>query len=133
MGMGRPGGAPSLSPEARVDLIKGLTGAQRQRLRQIYVQYRGPSAFTELDVVDALDLTLAQRNHINELKNKGLNGVAMALSHLGKMGGMPQKMPNGYVDPGVKVLEQILEYLTPTQRETWRTLTGPPFQSGHRS
>jgi hypothetical protein len=135
-GFGRPGMTmppnPSLSQEAKIDLIRSLNGSQRQRLRQIYVQFRGPSAFTELDVIEALELTPAQRQHIKLLQNEGMTGFGFsALSYLGKIGGMPQKLPGG-LDPGVKIMDKIMEYLTPAQRETWRTLTGPPFHTSHR-
>ena len=133
-GWGRPGmnPTPSLSQKDKNELIQSLTGSQRQRLRQIYVQFRGPSAFTELDVIEALDLTPAQRQHIKLLQNEGMNGFGFsALSYLGKIGGMPQKLPGG-LDPGVKVMDKIMEYLTPAQRETWHTLTGAPFHISYR-
>jgi eukaryotic-like serine/threonine-protein kinase len=130
-GMMRPPMPPTLSQKDKVELIQGLTGTQRQRLRQIYVQFRGPSAFTELDVIEALDLTLEQRRHIKLLQNSGMNGFASsALSYLGKFGGMPQKLPGG-IDPNVKVMDQIMEYLTLAQRDAWRNLTGLPFHT-HR-
>jgi hypothetical protein len=125
----RPPMNPSLTQDAKIDLIKGLTGSQRQRLRQIYVQFRGPSAFTELDVVEALDLTSAQRQYIKHLQSDGPTGFGLsALSYLGKIGGMAPKLPGG-LDPTAKVMDRIMECLTPTQRDTWKTLTGASFHT----
>lgn len=130
-GIGKPLSFPSLSQDAKIDLIKNLSGSQRQRLRQIYVQFRGPKAFTELDVIEALELTPTQRQHISMLQNSGPEGFGFsALSYLGKIGGMPAKLPGG-LDPSVKIMDRIMECLNNAQKEAWRTLTGAPFHS-HR-
>lgn len=129
-GFGRPPMSlpPPLSQEAKIDLIRTLNASQRQRLRQIYVQYRGPSAFTELDVIEALDLTPTQRQHIKTLQNESMTWFGFSpLSYLGRIGGTAPKPPGG-TEPSAKVMDRIMEYLTPQQRETWHTLTGPPFR-----
>ena len=125
--IGRPAVTPSIPQEVRINLIQSLTGAQRQRLRQIYVQYRGPKAFTEVDVIEALDLNLEQRQHIKLLQNDGTSFGFSALSYLSKIGGVPQKLPGG--DPSVKIMDKIMDYLKPEQREKWKSLVGPPFMA----
>src|SRR5262249_18593288 len=52
---GRPR-PPDGGLETRIDLIKMLTPAQRLRLRQLSVQFRGPRAFDFSEVVAALNL-----------------------------------------------------------------------------
>ena len=48
----------------RTELLTDLTAPQRQRLRQIFFQMRGPMAFNEPEVVEELHLTAAQRRQI---------------------------------------------------------------------
>jgi serine/threonine protein kinase len=118
---------PSLTQDTKITLIKSLTGVQRQRLRQIYVQYRGPKAFTELDVVEALDLTAAQRQYITHVEKDAPREFIMSrLSYLGKIGGAA---PKAGFDPTARLTDKILDCLTDLQKETWKTLTGSPFHT----
>ena len=58
--------------EAEIDAI--LTPPQRLRLRQIALQSEGPAAFREPEVVEALDLTPAQRERIRAIESETLFG-----------------------------------------------------------
>src|SRR5205823_3019864 len=59
---------PALDPAVRAELIRVLTVAQRQRLRQIFLQFLGPMAFNDPDVVERLALTPAQRQQIRVIQ-----------------------------------------------------------------
>ncbi|WP_088256289.1 serine/threonine-protein kinase [Fimbriiglobus ruber] len=72
---GRPGGPrPGSEPTARTEMIRILTAPQRTRLRQIFFQFRGPMAFNEPEMIDALGLTKSQRQLIKMLQTEGLSG-----------------------------------------------------------
>jgi serine/threonine protein kinase len=129
-GFAAPSPSPSLNQEQKKQLLESLTAQQRQRLRQIYVQYRGPSAFTDLDVVEQLDLNKDQRKLIKALSSEKPNEfIHSGLSYLtAKIGGMPPKVPDSF-DPSVRIMDRIIDSLTLEQKEKWRILMGAPFQT----
>lgn len=111
----RPPDAPL---EARVELIRSLTAEQRQRLRQISLQFRGPLVFNDAEVIDALKLTYSQRQQIKMIHAEELHGLDPSRK------GDPRP-PSA--DANARATERIVEVLTPDQQESWRTLTGKPF------
>ena len=110
-----------LTPPTRAELVQILTPPQRLRLRQIFLQVRGPMAFNEPEVVEALQLTADQRQQIRVLQIGPFGRPG------GFFGGPPPKGPWGGPEEFARVTEQILNSLTPEQREKWRALTGKPF------
>src|SRR5262249_6922109 len=56
-GMGPDPRRAMADPAVRLELIRLLTTPQRQRLRQIFLQYLGPMAFNDPEVVERLGLT----------------------------------------------------------------------------
>lgn len=128
----------------RRELVEGLTTAQRQRLQQLFFQSRGPMAFNEPEVVEALAITPAQRHQIRGILNEGFAGFGAPFSRppgpkIEPGGSLPKGMPTkggpgggrGWdPDAPAKVTEQILAILTPPQREAWRAFTGKALATG---
>jgi hypothetical protein len=146
---------PSLNLEARSALLDVLSRPQRERLRQIFLQSRGPMAFNEPEVVEALGLTPEQRQQIKVLQAEGF-GVFFKLGPPPGQPGTPGPPPFGGLrggpgvgrggPPGVvradgprfdpevvsKVVGRILESLTPEQRGAWQAIIGKPFSPSPR-
>ena len=138
-------------PATRTALLAILTTPQRQRLRQIFFQRRGVMAFNEPEVVEELHLTADQRQQIKSIQGDVLGGFGRPFSLGGPfpkgpggfLGKGPGKGPNGPPDgvPGgpkgggprfdpeaaAKVMDRILDVLTPEQRDSWRAMIGKPF------
>ena len=98
-------------------IIELLTDPQRQRLRQVALQFLGPGAFCDPDVVESLSLTAAQRQQIRAIQ-------AEVYIPAGQPGGRPVRP-----EPPTKSLKRILDVLTPEQRAVWRQIAGPPIQT----
>ncbi len=99
-------------------VVKLLTGPQRQRLRQVALQFQGPGAFSDPDVLDGLALTPAQRQQVRAIQAEAFTPAA------GRPGGRPVRP-----EQPAAVLKQILDVLTPGQRAAWQEMVGPPFGS----
>ena len=137
---------PQADPAVRKELIQMLTRPQRDRLRQVFYQTRGPMAFNESEVVEALKLTAAQRQQIRMIQTEGFVGFGGFAGPFPKPGGgfpggkgpdrkgpddrPPGKGPNWGAEAAAKVIERVLEVLTDEQREAWKALIGKPFTHG---
>jgi hypothetical protein len=120
---------PNLIPvKEKEKLVLSLTGAQRQRLRQLHVQFRWSRAFMDSDVADDLDLTREQRGRIQMIQEQARAAFDTSpLFYLGQINGKPPAAADRAAPS--KVIERIkAEVLTPPQLESWNALTGPPFQ-----
>jgi hypothetical protein len=111
---------PGPSLDAKIELIKALTGPQRQRLRQISIQFRGPMVFNDSEVVEALNLSYPQRQHIKMILTEELGGFGP-----GRPG--PKGPPGSDATARARAVERIVETLTADQRESWAALIGKPF------
>jgi hypothetical protein len=130
-------------PETRQELLRVLTGPQRGRLRQLFLQSRGPFAFAEPEVVDELRLTPEQRQQIKMIQTEAFPWFGPGPGKFGRPG--PPKGPGGPPDgrpgpPGgprgpdpeamaramAQVMEKILAALDPEQRAKWQALVGKP-------
>ncbi len=98
--------------EAEVDAI--LTPPQRVRLRQIALQSEGPAAFREPEVVEALGLTLEQREQIRAIEEA---------TFFGRIREMKSGKPLD--DASKPAMERIL---TAEQARRWNELTGDPIR-----
>jgi hypothetical protein len=105
-------------PGTRDAIAKGLTGPQRQRLRQIALQFLGPGAFRDPDVVEVLALSASQRQQIRAILAEAFTPTAH------RKDSRPVRP-----EPPTKALKRILDVLTPEQRTAWREIVGPPFGS----
>jgi serine/threonine protein kinase len=97
-------------------IVKLLTGPQRQRLRQVALQFLGPGAFGDPDVIDGLALTPTQRQQIRAIQAEAITPAP------GRSGGRPV-----HSEPPATVLKRIVDLLTPEQRAAWQEMVGPPF------
>jgi serine/threonine protein kinase len=104
--------------ETRDAIVGQLTHTQKMRLRQIALQFLGPNAFSDPDVVERLMLTSAQRQQIRSIQ-------AEAFAPTTSQPSGRQARP----EPPMKVLRRILDLLTPDQRSIWREYVGPPIGS----
>jgi hypothetical protein len=101
--------------EAEIEAI--LTPAQRARLRQIALQSEGPTAFREPEVVEALGLTLAQRERIRAIEEESVfRQIRDARS--GK----------ATEDTGKSAMDRIRGALSPEQARRWHDLAGVPIR-----
>lgn len=141
----------TFDPAVRREVSVVLEPPQRRRLRQVFLQIRGPAAFNEPDVVEALDLKPDQRQQIRVLQTqpwwpgKGppvgpppVKGPPVGKPPAGnppsgnppRKGGPPPPGWPGRPDPEVlaRMTERIRsEVLTAPQRVKWAELIGQPF------
>ncbi len=107
-----------------------LTAPQAQRLKQIARQVRGPGAFSDPEVSEALALTRDQKDAI-----RNIQAQQRAMFHPGGPGPggpppsnqSPEGGPNPNQRPEDPTLPKIMALLTPTQMQTWQSLIGEPF------
>ncbi|MFN4033581.1 MAG: hypothetical protein ACK4ME_08190 [Fimbriimonadales bacterium] len=100
-----------------------LNESQKKRLREIELQALGPSAFFQEDVANELKLTQEQRAR--------LQGIVMQ-----QMQQLREQFQGGGFGQGGQNLQQLreqmekqmLEVLTPAQRQQWQQMQGKPFQ-----
>jgi serine/threonine protein kinase/heme exporter protein D len=111
-----------------------LTLEQRQRLRQIDLQFKGVRAFEEQDVIEALHLDASQLARIRAIQAQDLCAAFGDCHHgpPGKpppSGGPPDHPPSriGAPLPPFEPVRQIEGVLNPEQQKKWRELTGRPF------
>jgi hypothetical protein len=86
-----------------------LRPEQARRLRQVALQQRGPDAFNDPAVAQALRLTPEQREKVRKLHEEA------------------HRFGPGGPRPG-NPWEQIVSLLTDEQRAQWQELTGEPFK-----
>jgi Spy/CpxP family protein refolding chaperone len=105
------------------DPTKVLNETQKKRLRELELQAMGPTAFLQSEVADELNLTQEQRSR--------LQGIVMQ-----QMQQLREQFQGGGAGQGAQNFQQLreqaekqmLEVLTPAQREKWQQMQGKPFQ-----
>jgi Spy/CpxP family protein refolding chaperone len=107
------------------DPTKVLNESQKKRLREIELQAMGPIAFLQPEVADELKLTQEQRSR--------LQGIVMQqmqqLREQFQGGGFGQGQgAQNFQQIREQMEKQMLEVLTPAQREKWQQMQGKPFQ-----
>jgi hypothetical protein len=116
-----------LARQAEAALNAVLTPEQADRLKQISRQFRGPFAFSDPDVAEALSLTRTQKEAIRRIQCELRNALRKAHGRPGP----PQDLPGDRDDPSDPrqrdALQKVLSQLSSTQLETWQRLTGAPF------
>jgi hypothetical protein len=104
------------------ELAAILTPAQLQRLRQIALQWQGPSALRELNVANALKLSPEQKSRIRVIEDRYTERGERS-----GYGGDPR--PQHSRDQRFRTaLEEVRNVLTPEQRERWLQMTGRPYE-----
>jgi hypothetical protein len=101
--------------ETEIEAI--LSPAQRVRLRQLALQSEAAGAFREPEVVEALGLTLDQREATRAIEDE---------LFVRQMREMPSG--KGADDTGSLAVERILAVLTPEQARRWREMAGAPVR-----
>jgi Spy/CpxP family protein refolding chaperone len=107
------------------DPTKVLNETQKKRLRELELQAMGPTAFLQPEVADELKLTQEQRSR--------LQGIVMQqmqqLREQFQSGGFGQGQgAQNFQQIREQMEKQMLEVLTPAQREKWQQMQGKPFQ-----
>jgi Spy/CpxP family protein refolding chaperone len=107
------------------DPTKVLNETQKKRLRELELQAMGPMAFLQPEVADELKLTQEQRSR--------LQGIVMQqmqqLRELWQGGGFGQGQgAQNFQQIREQMEKQMLEVLTPAQRQQWQQMQGKPFQ-----
>lgn len=102
-----------------------LNESQKKRLREIELQAMGPSAFLTPEVAGELKLTQEQRSR--------LQGIVMQqmqqLREQFRGGGFGQGQgAQNFQQMRDQMEKQMLEVLTPAQRQQWQQMQGKPFQ-----
>ncbi|QDU49515.1 serine/threonine protein kinase [Gimesia panareensis] len=133
-----------------------LTKSQQKRLQQLSLRYQGAQALHETEVIQALNLSNAQRMAMRVIeseyhlrggprgggprggppeKGKGpdFHKPERDERKRGPGGPPPKKMVFPHREPrhwenDPEQLEHLLKVLTPEQRQKWETLIGPPFK-----
>ncbi|MBY0525750.1 MAG: hypothetical protein K2R98_20260 [Gemmataceae bacterium] len=100
-----------------------LSADQMTRLKQIQVQQRGPYAFSEADVVEALKLSKDQQKKVREIEAEYQKALGEA-SKLTDANERTKKVAAAIKD----ALDKDLALLTDEQKKAWKTLTGDPYK-----
>jgi eukaryotic-like serine/threonine-protein kinase len=97
-----------------------LNSDQLQRLPQIALQCQGPRAIREPDIMNLLKLTADQRKQLTEIENETLfHGGDDFLKGPPSLDDFGQRVNNA--------MNEMLEVLTPEQRQLWKKVTGRPY------
>jgi serine/threonine protein kinase len=116
----------ALAREQETEVGKLLSGDQLRRFKQLALQYLGPGAFREPEVVAALQLTTAQRERIRAIETNAFFASA-DWSFAGAPRGEGQRKPPPHDESQTVAMAQIQrEVLTSEQVNGWRQLTGEP-------
>jgi hypothetical protein len=107
-----------LAQENRERVAKILQPEQAARLAQIRLQWRGPSAFKDPEIVDPLKLTKQQRDQIDEILKESWVG--------------PGRHRHKLDESRKKAGERIQALLTADQRTKWEQMIGQPLKEDIR-
>jgi hypothetical protein len=94
---------------------------QIKRLKEITLQVQGARAFSNPDLVKALDLTDEQKEKI--MAAEGGRGQRPQAAP----GGDPQEMQKRMEEMRKANLEKVMNVLTPEQKAKYKEMTGQPF------
>jgi hypothetical protein len=147
-----PGGPPSYQEildtahENDRELATVLSSVQRERLRQIALQWMGPRAFFEADVDRQLALTSQQKRAVRDIMRTSFSETRGGRQRPGggrsnDDGPFDGRPPFGPPDKGrfrpasggpadsQARMEKLLRLLTEDQLARWHTLVGPAFET----
>jgi len=111
--------------QAAVDAI--LQDDQKKRFKQISLQQRGPQAFADPQVAEALDLTADQKSKLAEIQQSG-NSARRELFQAGAGGGDREAMRKKMDALRASSNEKAMDVLSSDQKEKWKALSGEPFK-----
>lgn len=107
------------------DPTKVLNETQKKRLREIELQALGASALMQSEVADELKLTQEQRSKLQGIITQSMQ--QMREQFRGGGFGQGQGAQN-FQQMREQMEKQMLEVLTPAQRQQWQQMQGKPFQ-----
>lgn len=107
------------------ELHQQLAPAQRERLAQLQLQYRGPAALLDPPVARQLQLTAQQYERITQLARQAQDRE----DSLGRAATAAQRQQRATQAQQIRdqLQGEILGVLTPHQRQSWEQLLGRPF------
>ncbi len=103
-------------------LKKALKEEQLNRLNQIDYRQRGPSALTQREVAEKLELSREQRQKLGELSREAQQAIQKAREDTT---GAERREKIAKLRAGSN--EKILELLTDAQKKKWSEMLGSPF------
>src|SRR5262249_5054659 len=106
-------------------VMDGLTPAQFRRLKQIAWQESGASAFSDPELVEALELTDTQKNQIRLIQSEAVRS-ARGIGH--RPGGSRPEDWKKAEELWRKARDQAMAVLTEEQQVMWEELTGEPLK-----
>lgn len=113
--------------QQRYDPTSVLTDAQRKRLRELELQWQGPSALLDPEIARQVGLTEEQQAKIRGIIQESFQAMRERFQP-----GQPPEQSGDRMQEIQRAREQtekkILEVLTPAQRERWQQLLGKPFE-----
>ncbi|MCX7992622.1 MAG: hypothetical protein N2651_03015 [Fimbriimonadales bacterium] len=107
------------------DPTKVLNETQKKRLRELELQALGPSAFLQDDVANELKLTQEQRSKLQGIVMQQMQQLREQFQGGGFGQGQGAQQMQQLRD---QMEKQMLEVLTPAQRQQWQQMQGKPFQ-----
>jgi hypothetical protein len=105
-------------------LTEGLGPRQAERLRQISWQQRGPFAFTDPEVSEALQLTAAQKETIRTLVEEARPPRPPSPGAWGRGSDGPRRTEEGMN----RTKDRLRAVLTADQTARWKEMLGEPFK-----
>jgi Spy/CpxP family protein refolding chaperone len=115
----------AVAEESRKALDGVLTPEQAKRLRQITLQVRGTEAFSDPTVQERLNLTDDQKEKLSNIGEDARKEMREIFESAGEdRAEAGQKLR----DLRQESLKKVTAVLTVDQKETWKELTGDPFQ-----
>lgn len=120
----------SLTKTVNEETLKALDGIlkpdQIKRLKQLELQQRGEQAFTDPGVQSHLKLTSEQKEKIKTIAEDAAAQRRELFQPGG--GGDPQEAQKKMAALRKTTMDNITAVLTPDQRQTWKEMTGQPFE-----
>jgi len=109
------------------ELAKVLKPAQMKRLKQIALQQSDVYAFSEAEVVKALQLTATQQEKIKTITDEGTRRLRELLADVEE--GAPIQAIRARTAPLRKqIVAQAVAVLSDEQKKRWKEMTGEPFE-----
>jgi hypothetical protein len=110
--------------EYETALLAGLLPKQTERLQQIALQRRVPSALADADVAERLRLTEAQKEQIRAVQEEARAARRPPWGH-GRASPDEGRRPESF---GVGTSDRLLLMLTEEQKAHWEQMLGTPFK-----
>jgi hypothetical protein len=117
-------------------VLEGLRTEQALRLKQIAWQEGGASAFSDPELLEALQLTEEQKQNVRAIQDEARHhalGRGMEAASQRRPGGPQPEDWKKAADSWRIARDQVLAVLTADQKARWKELTGEPFKGEIRT